>query len=140
MPAPTRRSPADSMAASPAPAACFGKRLAFPCAERPDRRPHMNPELLTQRSREALAAAVELAAARRHPQVEPAHLGLALLEPQDGYVAAVLQHVGSRRADVLADLEGLLKSLPRVSGAQPAPSARLLAVLDEAAKLAKKRG
>ncbi len=100
----------------------------------------MNPESFTLRSREALSAAAELAAGRRHPQVEPAHLALALLEPQDGYVAAVLQHVGAKRAEVLADLEGLLKGTPRVSGAQPAPSAALLAVLDAAQKQAKKRG
>jgi len=100
----------------------------------------MQAENFTQRSREALSAAAELATARRHPQVEPAHLALALLEPQDGYVAAVLQHVGAKRSDVLADLEGLLKSTPRVAGAPPAPSARLVAVLDEAQKQAKKRG
>jgi ATP-dependent Clp protease ATP-binding subunit ClpB len=94
----------------------------------------------TQRAREALGSAVELATSRQHPEVTPVHLALALLEPEDGYVAAVLEHVHAKRADVHADLEGLLKGAPRVSGASPSMSSALGSVLDEASRLAKKRG
>ncbi len=100
----------------------------------------MNPELFTQRAREALSGAAQTATTRRHPEVTPAHLVLALLEPDDGFVAAVLAHVGARRDDVRADCEGLLKGTPRVSGAQSALSASLAAVLEEAQALARKRG
>jgi ATP-dependent Clp protease ATP-binding subunit ClpB len=100
----------------------------------------MNIERFTQRAREALSEAAQMAASRRHPEVTPAHLVLALLEPQDGYVAAVLGHVGASREQVQADVEGLLKGAPRVSGAQPSLSSALAAVLDEAEKRAKKRG
>jgi len=94
----------------------------------------------TQRTREALAAAVEMATERKHPEVTPTHVALALIEPEDGYIAAVLARVNARRADVLADLAGLLKGAPRVSGPSPGMSAVLASVLDEAARLAKQRG
>ena len=100
----------------------------------------MNLEAFTQRAREALAAAAQLATSRRHPEATPAHLVLALLEPQDGFVRAVLQHAGASLEDVRADCEGLLKGLPRVSGAQPSLSAALARVLDEAQAQARKRG
>jgi ATP-dependent Clp protease ATP-binding subunit ClpB len=54
-------------------------------------------------------------------------------------VAAVLRHLGVARQDVLADLEGLLKSTPRVSGASPGLSSDLAAVIDEASRLARRR-
>jgi len=99
----------------------------------------MNPDAFTNRAREAISAALETARARRHPEITPTHLSLALVEPDDGYVAAVLRHVGAKKADVLADLEGLLKSTARVSGASPAMSHALVSVLDEASSLAKAR-
>ncbi|HEX5011366.1 MAG TPA: AAA family ATPase [Planctomycetota bacterium] len=99
----------------------------------------MNLETFTQRAREALTSAAQLASSRRHPELTPAHLVLVLLEPPDGYVAAVLDHLGTRREQLQADVEGLLKGTPRVSGAQPALSSALAAVIDEAEKLAKKR-
>jgi len=76
----------------------------------------MNLETFTQRAQQALNTAAQLASSRRHPELLPAHLVLALLEPQDGYVAAVLGHVGARREQLQADVEGLLKGTPRVSG------------------------
>ncbi|HTE04779.1 MAG TPA: Clp protease N-terminal domain-containing protein, partial [Planctomycetota bacterium] len=94
----------------------------------------------TQRAREALSSAVDGATSRKHPEVTPTHLALALVEPEDGYVAAVLEHVHARRAEVLADLTGLLKGAPRVSGSSPGMSSALAAVLDEAGRLAKQRG
>jgi ATP-dependent Clp protease ATP-binding subunit ClpB len=100
----------------------------------------MNLERFTQRAREALASAARMAATRRHPEAAPAHLVLALLEPDDGFVAAVLGHVGARREDLRADCEGLLKGTPRVTGSQPALSAALAAVLEEAQSQADGRG
>ena len=100
----------------------------------------MNPETFTNRAREAISAALDAARARRHPEVTPTHLALALIEPDDGYVAAVLHHVGAKKAEVQADLEGLLKSNARVSGAEPALARAFAGVLDEASALAKARG
>src|SRR5262245_34113708 len=100
----------------------------------------MNADTFTNRAREAISAALEAATSRQHPEITPTHLALALIEPEDGYVAAVLKHLGARRADVLADLEGLLKATPRVSGTRPQMSSGLADVVDEASRLSKKRG
>ncbi|MGQ0553514.1 MAG: ATP-dependent Clp protease ATP-binding subunit [Planctomycetota bacterium] len=100
----------------------------------------MPADAFTQRAQAALQAAVEAATTRRHPEVTPTHLALALIAPEDGYVAAVLRQVNAQRAEIQADLEGLLKSLPRATGAAPAMSSALAAVLDEAGRQAKQRG
>ncbi|MHC5212316.1 MAG: ATP-dependent Clp protease ATP-binding subunit [Planctomycetota bacterium] len=100
----------------------------------------MPSDAFTERAREALSAAVDLARSRQHPEVSPTHLAYALVQPEDGYVTAVLRHVGAPREQVLADLDGLLKSLPKVSGTSPAMSSRLAEVLDEAGRLGKTRG
>jgi ATP-dependent Clp protease ATP-binding subunit ClpB len=108
-------------------------------APRPRETP-MPADAFTQRARDVLSAAVDLARSRQHPEVSPAHLAHALVAPEDGYVAAVLRHAGAPRAQVLADIEGQLKGLPRVSGATPGMSAKLAEVLDEAGRLGKARG
>ncbi|RKY21347.1 MAG: type VI secretion system ATPase TssH [Planctomycetota bacterium] len=95
----------------------------------------------TQRATEALSAAVQSAASRRHSEVTPAHLLAGLVGPEDGYVAALLERLGVSRGDVAADAEGLLKSLPTLQGAaQPGLSAELATLLDGAAHLAHERG
>ncbi|MHC4845318.1 MAG: ATP-dependent Clp protease ATP-binding subunit [Planctomycetota bacterium] len=100
----------------------------------------MNADTFTNRAREAISAAVQSATAQQHPEVTPNHLALALVEPEDGYVAAVMKHVAAKRADVTADLDGLLQDAPRVTGAKPAMSASLAAVLEEADAISKQRG
>ena len=100
----------------------------------------MNADTFTNRAREAISAAVQSATAQQHPEVTPSHLALALLEPEDGYVAAVLKHVDAKRADMTADLNGLLKDAPRVTGTKPAMAASLAAVLEEADAISKQRG
>ena len=102
----------------------------------------MSPDRFTVRARDALGAAVQLTTERGHAEVTPTHLTLALLEPADGYVNALLQRLGADRSEVMADLEGLLLSLPKVSGesAQPNMSRDLSEILEEASRLAKSRG
>ncbi len=102
----------------------------------------MSPDRFTQRTHEALSLAVQTAAQRGHPELSLAHLTAALLEPDDGYVTSLLRAVGADRAALKADVEGLLMSLPKVSGhdQQPGMSRDLAAVLDEAGQLAKSRG
>jgi ATP-dependent Clp protease ATP-binding subunit ClpB len=100
----------------------------------------MSSDAFTERARAALSAAVDLARARQHPEVSPAHLAHALVSPEDGYVAAVLRHAGASRETVLADVEAQLEGLPRVSGGSPGMSDKLAEVLDEASRLGKARG
>ena len=101
----------------------------------------MTPDRFTDRARQALTDAVQLAAGRGHPEVTPTHLLHALVTPEDGYVAALLDHVGADRGQVTADVEGLLADLPKVSGGQQPGIAQPLArLLDEASQLSRKRG
>jgi ATP-dependent Clp protease ATP-binding subunit ClpB len=51
----------------------------------------MQADRFTTKSQEAVAAAQQLAVARRNPEVAPAHLLVALLEQEDGFVVPILQ-------------------------------------------------
>ena len=101
----------------------------------------MTPETFTDRSRQAITDAVALAASSGHPEVTPVHLAATLLAPEDGFVTSILDRLGADRGALRADVEGLLKSLPRVTGEnQPGLSSDLSAVLEEASRLSGKLG
>jgi ATP-dependent Clp protease ATP-binding subunit ClpB len=114
----------------------------------------MQPDRLTIKSQEALAAAARLAQERRNPQVTPLHLLAVLLEsegaagtasgPADatgGVVVPVLRKLGVSLPALRAESTRALEDLPRLGegsnteGGQP--SAELLAVLRAAEKHAK---
>jgi len=87
---------------------------------------------LTTKSQEALAAAIQHAAAAGNPQVEPAHLLQALLEQEAGIANAVLDAVGVARAAVRSRTAATLATLPKASGSsvnQPQVSRSLSAVM-----------
>src|SRR3712207_5013364 len=71
----------------------------------------MRFDRFTTKSQEAITAAQSLAANRKHAQVAPEHILLALLEQSDGVVAPVLRKLGAAveplRGDVNAALDGL---------------------------------
>ena len=58
----------------------------------------MQPDRFTVKSQEAVAAAQQLAAERRNPEVAPAHLLVALLAQEDGLVVPILQKLGADAA------------------------------------------
>jgi ATP-dependent Clp protease ATP-binding subunit ClpB len=116
----------------------------------------MQPDKLTIKSQEALAAAARIAQERRNPQVTPVHLLVALLEGEaattvpvaptpaesvGGVVVPVLAKLGASLAALRAEASRALEELPRLAegssteGGQP--SAELLGVLREAEKQAK---
>lgn len=76
----------------------------------------MNPPQLTQKSAEALEAALELARERGHAQVEPAHLLAALVSQEETAVAPLLHAVETNPGAVATQLEKELEKLPQVSG------------------------
>jgi len=102
----------------------------------------MDADRLTTKSQEAVSAAVRRAAADGHPDVEPAHLLVALLEQPEGIAPSLLTTVGAQPAAILQRAEQLLAQLPRVSGssAQPALSRGLLAAITAAQEAATKVG
>ena len=82
----------------------------------------MQPDRLTIKTQEALAAAQSLAAARGNPQIAPHHLLLVLLEAEGGIVVPVLRRAG-------VDLDGVrrrsgeaLERLPTATGATQQPT------------------
>jgi len=77
----------------------------------------MNLEKFTQKSREAVFAAQQLARDLNHQAIEPAHLLLALLRQDEGVAPAVVTRVAG---SVLALREELMKDLdsrPKITGA-----------------------
>ena len=109
----------------------------------------MQPDRLTIKSQEALAAAARLAQERRNPQVTPTHLLAVLLEggqgapgaatgagpadAQGGVVVPVLAKLGTSLPALRAEAGRALEELPRLgegsSAEEGRPSAELVAVL-----------
>jgi len=109
----------------------------------------MNPDQLTTRSREALAAAIEAATAAGNPDIEPAHLLAALLVQTDGTAGSLLDAVGRAtespglRSAVATGADALVRALPKARGssvAAPTTSAAMLRVLADAGRRAREAG
>ena len=109
----------------------------------------MNPDQLTTRSREALAAAIEAATAAGNPDIEPAHLLTALLAQTDGTASSLLDAVGRAtetpglRSAVATGADALVRALPKARGssvAAPTTSAAMLRVLADAGRRAREAG
>ncbi|MBB2894110.1 ATP-dependent chaperone ClpB [Flexivirga oryzae] len=90
---------------------------------------------LTTKAQEAASNAVQLATRSGNPQVEPAHLLLALTEQTDTTTGPLLEAVGTSAQAVRATAEQAIRSLPAAQGAsvaQPTMSRTLANVLEQA--------
>lgn len=99
----------------------------------------MNPEKLTIKTQEAIAAAQKRAEAEGQQAIEPEHLLLALLEQSEGIVVPILQKLGADPAAIAAELKKTVASIPKVSGGagqQAYISPRLKQLLDAASRIA----
>jgi len=76
----------------------------------------MDANRLTQKSRAALAAAQQLAAARHHQEVTAGHLFLALLDQAEGLVPRLLDRAGINSQELRRRLETMLQKTPAVTG------------------------
>jgi ATP-dependent Clp protease ATP-binding subunit ClpB len=95
----------------------------------------MQADRFTIKSQEALRAAIDLAAGRRHAQVGPEHLLAVLLEQDGGLVVPVLRKLGVPVEPLRAEVNVALDALPTLGeAAEPSTSAELLAVLRAAEK------
>jgi ATP-dependent Clp protease ATP-binding subunit ClpB len=70
----------------------------------------------TQKAKEALVNAQNIAKRREHQQMTPEHLLWALLDDVDGITVASLKRMGIDPLAVAGDLDRALKKLPRVRG------------------------
>jgi ATP-dependent Clp protease ATP-binding subunit ClpB len=77
----------------------------------------MRIERFTQRARDAILEAQQLAEGEGHPELQVAHLLLVLAEQPDGVIPTVLERIGVDPAQVAASLRDELAKLPRVEGA-----------------------
>jgi len=99
----------------------------------------MNANKLTEKARDAVAAAQEIAESSQHSQVEPEHLLLALLEQQGGVVPEIARRLGQEPSKLAAEARAALHALPRLQSVadQIYLSSRLAAVLRDAEAAAK---
>jgi ATP-dependent Clp protease ATP-binding subunit ClpB len=79
----------------------------------------MQLDRLTEKSREALQAAGSLAENWTHPEIEPEHLGVALLDQADGTAKPLLQAVGADPDRLKQEMTRELTRFPRVEGDVP---------------------
>jgi ATP-dependent Clp protease ATP-binding subunit ClpB len=91
-------------------------------------------EKLTVKSQQAIEQAQGRAAELGNPEVQPAHMLLALVEDREGVIPAVLEKVGVPIERLESDLHGIEEKLPRVAGAasQPGLSQALNKALEQA--------
>jgi ATP-dependent Clp protease ATP-binding subunit ClpB len=98
---------------------------------------------LTTRTQEAVSAAQQRAVRDGNPQLEPAHVLLALLDQPDSIPLALLSAVGADRAALRSEAEAAVSRAPRASGSTvgaPQASGALQRVLATAQQRAAERG
>ena len=103
----------------------------------------MQPDRFTVKSQEAVSAAQQLASAKHNPEIEPAHLLVALLVQEEGMTAPILQKVGVDPTALGARAHEAIESLPKLSGGggpEVRPSASLVRTLQQAEKEMAKLG
>jgi len=89
----------------------------------------MNINKYTEKAREAVAAAIELAREHNNPQLEPEHLLVALIEQRDGIIPDLVRKMNADPAHVGRAARELLARLPSAyGGSEPSLSPRLNAV------------
>ena len=99
----------------------------------------MNLKRYTEKSQEAVLAAQQLAERHRHPQIEPEHLLVTLVDQPDGVVPAVLRRLGVEPPRVLQEARAWLERQPQAhGGSEAAPSPRLRAAAQAAEREAER--
>ena len=75
----------------------------------------------TVKAQQAIQEAQSRAAELGNPDLQPAHLLLALIEDREGVIPAVLEKIGVPTERLESDLHGIEEKLPRVAGAAAPP-------------------
>ncbi len=86
----------------------------------------MNMSKMTEKAQEAVLAAQEVARDAGHPEVEPEHVLVTLIDQKDGVVPGVLRKLSVDPSQLLDEARSLLSRFPTTSGGpQPGLSPRL---------------
>ena len=89
----------------------------------------MNINKYTEKAREAVAAAIELARGNNNPQLEPEHLLVALVEQREGIIPDLVRKMNADPAHLGRAARELLARIPSAyGGSEPSLSPRLNAV------------
>ncbi len=100
----------------------------------------MNFEKFTTKSQEAIQKAIELAQTNGQQAIETAHLLKAILTVADAVSQFIVQKLNINIAQLNQSVDGLIRSLPKVSGGQPYLSNETNKVLQTAQSLSEKAG
>jgi ATP-dependent Clp protease ATP-binding subunit ClpB len=93
----------------------------------------MNINKYTEKAREAVAAAIELAKQGNNPQVEPEHLLVAVVAQREGIIPRVLGKMNADPAPIAREARELLARIPSAyGGSEPGLSPRWNKVTDAA--------
>src|SRR6185312_2106003 len=93
----------------------------------------MNINKYTEKAREAVASALDLATQANNPNIEPEHLLVALLEQRDGIVPELTRRLGNDPVQLARGGRELLKKMSTAyGGSQPAMSPRFKLITDQA--------
>src|SRR5690349_8320263 len=87
---------------------------------------------LTLKGQEAVRKAQEIAEGRGHQRLEPIHLLVALLDPEQAVVRSLLTQLGVNPAQIQRAAEEGLNALPKVTGGETTVGPDLNRVLDAA--------
>ena len=100
----------------------------------------MNFEKFTIKSQEAIQKAIELAQTNGQQAIETAHLLKAILTVADAVSQFIVQKLNINIVQLNQSVDGLMRSLPKVSGGQPYVSNETNKVLQTAQSLSEKAG
>src|SRR5436190_14550770 len=93
----------------------------------------MNINKYTEKAREAVAAALELAQQHNNPQLEPEHLLAALADQREGIIPELLRKMNVDPAAAARGARTLIENLPQAyGGSQPGMSPRFKLITDQA--------
>jgi ATP-dependent Clp protease ATP-binding subunit ClpB len=106
----------------------------------------MNIDIYSDRAKQAIGAAQQVAQSRQHQQLAPEHLLKALLDENDGpgglgLARSLISQAGGRPEQAVAETDALLAKIPRVEGGNgqlymKPEIARVFAVAEDQAKAA----
>ena len=100
----------------------------------------MNFNKFTIKAQEAIQEAVNLARANGQQVIEPVHIMGGVLKSNEQIVSFLLQKTGANIKKVDAEVNGIIGSLPKVSGGEPYLSRESNQVLTKAEEIAAKNG
>ena len=100
----------------------------------------MNFNKFTNKAQEAVQEAVNIAREHGQQVIEPAHIMGGIIKSDNRIVSFLFQKSGANLSNIVAGIESIIKSLPKVTGGEPYLSRESNKVLSEAESISRKLG